>query len=131
VDETKTRVIVANEIIDEAELMDRLEGDEELLRGLIDTFLEEASPLLQQVLEAVTRRDAAGLNRAAHKLKGMVSIFGSGEAAQAAEALETMGREEDLNRAEDASAHLRERMEALEKSLARLKEKHVQSSDRG
>jgi HPt (histidine-containing phosphotransfer) domain-containing protein len=71
------------------------------------------------------------LHAAAHKLKGSVSIFGGREATQAALALETMGRERNLDKVEDASAYLQQHLAALEKSLSALKEKHVQSADRG
>jgi len=122
---------MAYAVIDESELLSRLEGDEELLAELIDTFLEESGPLLQQVADAAGSRDAAALNRAAHTLKGMVSVFGNLEAAHTARALEAMGRKGDLEKAREATANLQEQMEALEKSLAALKEKHGPSSDRG
>ncbi len=116
---------MADEIIDEAELLRQLEGDEELLRELIETFLAECDGLLSDVLRAVADRDAAGLERAAHKLKGTVSIFGSREATSLAQALETMGRAGDLRGAKGAVARLQERMKALGRALAAMRERHV------
>jgi len=112
----------ANEVLDRAELLSRLEGDEQLLRELIDAFLDESGPLMQQVSDAVTSQDAAGLERTAHKLKGTVSIFGSRTATQAAQGLETMGRERDLRQGEEGWARLKEQMEALEKALVELRQ---------
>jgi len=123
-------VIMANEVINETELLERLEGDEELLHDLIDTFLAESGTLLQQVLDAVARQDGPALYRSAHQLKGTVSIFGGREATQSALALETMGREQILDKSGEAAARLEEHMAALEKSLACLKEKHAQSPGR-
>ena len=117
--------------INEAELLARLEGDEELLQELIDAFFAESGESLQQVLDAVSRTDAPGLDRAAHKLKGTVSLFGGEEATQSALVLETMGRTGNLDQAEASSRQLQGLMEALGKALAELREKHVQSSDRG
>jgi len=117
-----TSAMAANDVMDRAELLSRLEGDEQLLRELIDAFLDESGPLMQQVSEAVTSQDAGGLERAAHKLKGTVSIFGSRAATQAALVLETMGRERDLRHAEEALPRLKEQMEALEKALAELRQ---------
>jgi HPt (histidine-containing phosphotransfer) domain-containing protein len=114
--------MAANDVMDRAELLSRLEGDEQLLRELIDAFLDESGTLMQQVSEAVTSQDAGGLERAAHKLKGTVSIFGSRAATQAALVLETMGRERDLRHAEEALPRLKEQMEALEKALAELRQ---------
>ena len=121
---------MANEVINETELLERLEGDEELLHDLIDTFLAESGALLGQVLDAVARQDGAALYRTAHQLKGTVSIFGCQEATQSALALETMGREQNLDESQGAAARLEEDIAALERSLVCLKEKHAQSPDR-
>jgi signal transduction histidine kinase/CheY-like chemotaxis protein/HPt (histidine-containing phosphotransfer) domain-containing protein len=117
-----TSAMAANDVMDRAELLSRLEGDEQLLRELIDAFLDESGPMMQQVSEAVTSQDAGGLERAAHKLKGTVSIFGSRAATQAALVLETMGRERDLRHAEEAFPQLKEQMEALETALVELRQ---------
>ncbi|MGA8067629.1 MAG: DUF4381 family protein [Terriglobales bacterium] len=121
--ETTTRVATAaDEVIDKAELLNKLEGDEELLRELIDIFFEESGVLLEQISDAVTKRDAAGLHRAAHKLKGTVSTFGGSSATRAALALEMMGRNGELDHAEAGFMELRERMKALERALAEMRE---------
>lgn len=122
---------MTNKMVDKSELLSQLEGDEQLLRELIDTFFAESGSLLQHVLDAVSSRDAVALNHAAHKLKGTVSIFGCQPASAAAAVLETMGRNGDLTRAEDAGAQLKQQMEALEAALRQLREEYVQSSDRG
>jgi HPt (histidine-containing phosphotransfer) domain-containing protein len=116
---------MAIETINETELLEHLEGDEELLLELIDSFLTESDPILRDVLSALGGRDADALYRAAHKLKGMVSIFGSGETTQSALTLEMMGRERNLDKADAAAAMLQEKMAELRSSLTALKEKHV------
>jgi HPt (histidine-containing phosphotransfer) domain-containing protein len=108
--------------MDKSELLNRLEGDEQLLRELIDTFFAESGLLLHQVLDAVISQDAVGLDRAAHKLKGTVSIFGSRSATRAALVLETMGHNRDLHNSEEAFAQLKDQMEALEKALGELRQ---------
>jgi HPt (histidine-containing phosphotransfer) domain-containing protein len=89
---------------------------------LIEIFLADSGPLLERVSEAVTNQDAFALERAAHKLSGTVSIFGSRPATQAAIMLETMGRDRNLLHAEEALARLKDRMEALEEALGGLKQ---------
>ncbi len=118
----RTRAMAANEVLDKAEFLSRLEGDEQLLRELIEAFLAESGPLLQEVSEAVTSQDAVGLERAAHKLKGTVSMFGSRAATQAALGLETMGRDRDLGHSGEGLAELAEQMAALEKALRELRQ---------
>lgn len=116
------------ELINETELLNKLEGDEALLRELIDIFREQSGPDLQEVLNAVSRQDAEALYRAAHKLKGTVSLFGSEETTEAALALEVMGRDGDLSQAQTALACLQQRLERLQQSLAALREKHCPKS---
>lgn len=126
-----TSEMAANEVMDKSELLNRLDGDEQLLGELIEMFFAEAGPLLEKVQEAITSRDASALDRAAHKLKGTVSIFGSRSATQAAQALEGMGHDRNLENAGEAFRELTQRMEALGKSLSDLREERIQSTDRG
>jgi len=110
-----------NEVLNTADLLLRLEGDQELLGELIDVFVAEREGLLRGVSEAVTQQDAAGLERAAHKLKGSVSMFGSRIATQSCQLLETMGRDRDLSRAAEVFAQLKPQIETLEKALIELR----------
>jgi PAS domain S-box-containing protein len=114
--------IVINELINKSEVLRRLDGDSQLLQELIDLFLAESGPLLQELSEAVANQDANGLNRTAHKLKGSVSIFGSRAVRETASAMETMGHERDLRKAAPALAELKQRMAVLEKALGELRQ---------
>ncbi len=109
------------EVLNPAELLSRLEEDEELLVELIDVFLADSAEMLLCVSDAVSRQDAAGLDRAAHKLKGSVSIFCSRKATQSAQVLETMGRDQDLSRAPEIFAQLEQQVEMLKKAMLELK----------
>ena len=121
--EPKARQEIAeSQIMDKSEVLRRLEGDGDLLRELIDIFMVEAGPLLQEVSDAVASQNAVGLGLAAHKLKGTVSVFGSRPTAQTALLLETMSRDRDLHHAGEALARLTEQMAALETALAELRE---------
>ena len=61
---------------DRAAAVERLAGDEGLLRELVDVFLEEHAKWLADVRAAVAARDAGKLQRAAHTLKGAVDSCG-------------------------------------------------------
>jgi len=111
-----------HEVFDKAELLSRLEGDEEILAEMIGIFLAECGPMVQHVSDAATSQDAGGLERSAHKLKGSLSIFGSRAAMQSAQILETMGHDGDLCSAAEVLARLREQIAALEKALSDLRE---------
>jgi len=73
------------------EALDRIGGDEELLRDLCQIFLEESPKLLQKLQQAVAAGDSDGVMRAAHSLKGESSYLGAGGTSQAARQLEEMG----------------------------------------
>jgi len=118
---TRGNAMAENEVLNTADLLLRLEGDQELLGELIDVFVAEREGLLRGVSEAVTQQDAAGLERAAHKLKGSVSMFGSRIATQSCQLLETMGRDRDLSRAAEVFAQLKPQIETLEKALIELR----------
>ena len=118
----RTLEMVTGMVVDKTEVLSRLEGDEQLLGELIDTFLVEAGPLLQQVADAVTSQNAVALERAAHTLKGTVSIFSSRPTTATAQALETMGRDRDLRNAGQALAQLKAQMKALEQVLGELRQ---------
>jgi two-component system, sensor histidine kinase and response regulator len=123
--------IIARNILDEVEFLNQLEGDEELLLEIIDIFFADSPLLLQQVVDAAASQDGVGLARAAHKLKGTVSVFGSRSATEAVLVLETMGRVNDWGHADEALARLKQVVQALDKALGKLRRKYVKSPDRG
>ncbi|MFO0985577.1 MAG: Hpt domain-containing protein [Planctomycetota bacterium] len=100
-------------IIDEAEVLARVDGDRELLGEMAELFLTDCQGLLAKVREAVEHQDRALLQRAAHTLKGSVGNFAAKAAYEAARKMELMGRNGELAGAEQAYA-------SLEQELARL-----------
>jgi signal transduction histidine kinase/CheY-like chemotaxis protein/HPt (histidine-containing phosphotransfer) domain-containing protein len=113
-----TRDIAANEMLNKTELLSRLDGDAQLLRELIEIFLADSHSLLQQVSDAVTSRDPDALQRAAHKLSGTVSIFGSQPVMRTAVTLETMGG--DRAHAGEVLTQLKDQMKELEAALGEM-----------
>jgi HPt (histidine-containing phosphotransfer) domain-containing protein len=77
--------------------LDRVGGDEELLREVLELFLSEYPNLLEDVQRAVQQSNAKSLERAAHTLKGSLSTIGAEIAAQTALSLELMGRTGQLD----------------------------------
>lgn len=90
--------------------LERVGGDEELLREIAGLFLEDYPSLNQKIQQALASQDAHQLERAAHSLKGSVANFGSDQAYQAAFKLEQIGRSKSLELAADAYADLSEIM---------------------
>jgi two-component system, sensor histidine kinase and response regulator len=106
------------EIFDRAALLERLDGDFELLDELVETFRAECPRLLSETRLAVSMGDGPGLVRAAHALKGSVSNFCAPEAFEAARRLEQMGREGDLTRAGVALIALEGEVDRFQAALA-------------
>jgi signal transduction histidine kinase/ligand-binding sensor domain-containing protein/CheY-like chemotaxis protein/HPt (histidine-containing phosphotransfer) domain-containing protein len=87
--------------------------DEELLRELVQIFLEDYPQQLKLIRHAVQTGDAAELQRAAHTLKGSAANFAAANVAAQARYLEDMGRDGNM----DSTAKVLSR---LEKELTHL-----------
>ena len=98
---------------EKTEALERLDGDEELLKELCQIFLQEYPALLQKLRKAVSENDAEGVQRTAHSLKGEVSYLGAPDATKTARSLEDMGHDKDLSQALKTFA-------VLERELAEL-----------
>jgi two-component system, sensor histidine kinase and response regulator len=86
-----------NDSIDVHALMDRLEGDRDLLKELVGLYFEDEQGLIDQLAAAVQDRQADALRRTAHTLKGSVGNFCAPSALAAAAALEAAGRDGRLD----------------------------------
>jgi CheY-like chemotaxis protein len=107
----------ADEIFDEATAIERVQGDVELLKELVDIFFKEYSHLMPEIRAAIAANDAAGVRRAAHTLKGALGVFGSQAAAEAALRIETIGREGNLSQANELCAALDDAVSRLRPAL--------------
>jgi CheY-like chemotaxis protein len=85
---------------DRAELVARLEGDEQLAADLVRLFLDDCPARLVDIKNAVDTRDADGIRSAAHALKGAAGNLTATGLAEAAAALERIGAEVRLEAAE-------------------------------
>jgi CheY-like chemotaxis protein/HPt (histidine-containing phosphotransfer) domain-containing protein len=108
----------AQPAFDEAEALDRLGGDRELLRQLIGIYREDSERLMGVMRDALGRWDARALRRAAHSLKGTVSLFGAAQATEAAGRVEALG--DDGVGGEEALATLAEQVARLRVELDRI-----------
>jgi len=102
-----------NEQIDRTSLLERVEGDQELLAEMVNLFVEDAPNLLATMREAFDRGDMAVLERSAHSLKGAASNLSAQVTAAAAFRLEKDAKNMD---AESVKASLAE----VERAVGRL-----------
>ncbi|MDD2465869.1 MAG: Hpt domain-containing protein [Desulfobulbus sp.] len=73
--------------------LEQTAGDEELLEELLVLFKDSAASDLEQLRQAITADDAAGVVRAAHSLKGASASLGIEGIRTLATAMETDARE--------------------------------------
>ncbi len=111
---------IVDAVMDRAAVLERFEGDMELVREVAELFVADCPHRLNAMHEALTAGDAAALQRAAHSLKGSVSNFSAADAVDAARRLETMGRDGDLANAPAACVALEREIALLLPALIRL-----------
>ncbi len=99
------------------EALNRLGGDEDLLRELSHIFLEESPKLLQKLRQAIGDADAEAVMRAAHSLKGELGYLGAAVASQAARELEDMGHQKNLSQAAEVFVVLQREIASLNLAL--------------
>lgn len=100
-------------VLDRNLALERMGGDEQLLREIARLFLDDYPNLLREIRAAVEAGDAVGLERSAHSLKGSVANFAASSACDAAWTLEQIAHAGNL---QDSAAALRD----LEAAFAEL-----------
>jgi two-component system sensor histidine kinase/response regulator len=83
---------VCNGSVDVIQLLDRLDDDRVLLAELVEIFRREHRENLQAAQRAISSRDAEGLQRAGHTLKGALGNLSALRASDLAAELEVMGK---------------------------------------
>jgi len=104
-------------IINRESLLERVGGDMDLLKELVELFMDDSLLLVDRIRQSVMRKDADDLEKAAHGLKGSVLNFGAKSVADIAQALETMGRNRDITQAQNVVAELAKQIEAMRAEL--------------
>ena len=100
--------------------LDRVGGDDELLREVVELYLSEYPGLLVQIEGAVRAQDAFRLQHAAHTLKGSLATLGAEAAAHQALELEIMARNENLRGAPATLSRLLDALDGFHGELGRF-----------
>jgi two-component system sensor histidine kinase/response regulator len=108
-------------VLDRTALLDRVGGDVNMLKQVVDLFLGECPKTLRNIQSAFDNQDAAGLTKAARHLKSMVGSLSARDAFAAASDLESFSREGDLTRADEIIPALEAKTERVRVALAALR----------
>ena len=90
----------APQTFDRQALLGRVEGDEQLMSGVIRIFLDDCPSQLAAIAHAVEARDAVAIRSTAHALKGAAGNLGATALFEAASLLERVGAESRMDAAE-------------------------------
>ena len=101
------------EIFDIEDALQRLDGDEILLRTVVRSFLKHLPAMQEQLRDAVAGRNSDTIHRAAHSVKGALLNLSAARAVEVARLLEHCGKTKQI----DATAEL---YETLQLELALL-----------
>lgn len=100
-------------IVDEAAVLERVDGDRELLGHLVGMFFDDTPKVMATLEGGIAAADPSIVGSAAHRLKGALLTLAANPAGEAALRLEKMGRGGDLTEAKTA-------LDALRRELTRL-----------
>ena len=109
-----------NDVINTAELKERLDGDFELLKELITIFLTDSEKLLNTIEEAINNGDPEKVGKGSHTIKGAVSNFSARSAFDAAYKLEQIGKSGDLSSAHNAFSSLKKEIRQTGEAMKEL-----------
>ncbi len=108
------------EVFDRAQAMEATGGDEDLLHEIVGIFVEDCPRMIEELGAAIRAGDPDTARRAAHTLKGSVSVLGARALAAAAKEAEAHARVGDLEAAAAAFAHIEEEAARLAPVLEEL-----------
>jgi signal transduction histidine kinase/DNA-binding response OmpR family regulator/HPt (histidine-containing phosphotransfer) domain-containing protein len=97
---------------DHAKALEKVDGDEPLLRELIQIFLDEIPQQLANLQQAIETSDFDAIERTAHRLNGELRCLGLTDAADNARELERLGEDRVLQPAAKVFAAFREQLSA-------------------
>jgi len=94
-----------------------VDSDPQLLRDIVDLFLEECPRLVDEIRVALDMKDAKAVQRGAHSLRGSTTNLAAKMASEAALKLERLAQAGDLLHAESVLEELEFQLERLKPAL--------------
>jgi HPt (histidine-containing phosphotransfer) domain-containing protein len=108
--------------LDRDSILERLEGNQDLLAELVELFLSEAPELIETMQKAMQSGEMLALEHSAHSMKGAAGNFSASSTVSAASQLEKDAKNRDLAAAKESLAALELAIERLMPELAGLRQ---------
>jgi len=103
--------------VDLVEALASIEGNRDLLREIVQMFIEQYPRLLEQIHQALSSSDGKALAAAAHTLRSSAGQVGAHEALDGARRLEEIGERESLAKAPEVLVKLEEELVRVKSAL--------------
>ena len=100
-----------------AAILERVGGDQKLLRQMIRTFLKDTPRRMSSLQRHIRRENSPEVAALAHAILGSSAIFGASEASKLARQIQVLGREAAFSQAEQVFEVLKEEIANLERNL--------------
>jgi two-component system sensor histidine kinase/response regulator len=110
----------AGDAVDRDTLLAGFGGRMDLLKHVVDVFLEDAPAIVARLKQALQDNNAVDVATAAHALKGSVGLFSQGDAYECARRLEQLGKSGDLTGGEAVHEELSASVSKLTTELRAL-----------
>jgi CheY-like chemotaxis protein len=115
-----TETDTLQENLDRTAILNRLDGDEQLLREIVDLFFLRCPELLEGIRQGLVEGNARAVQQAAHSLKGAVSTFSRARLFEILQQIEDSARALELEQANQAFQTLETELNRFHPALAQL-----------
>ncbi len=88
------------------ELNEIMDNDTELIQECFADFLMDYPGVIKDIKSAIEAENYEEIDNSGHKLKGILRYLAAESAAQAAQTIETAGRNQDLDNLDEKMANL-------------------------
>jgi two-component system sensor histidine kinase/response regulator len=106
--------------LDEVALMEECDDDKEFLARMVEIFDRDSSERMPKLQDAIKAGDSETVSAEAHALKGGLGNFFAAASFETAHKLEMMGRDGNLDEAEDTFQRLERELKELRDALGAL-----------
>jgi CheY-like chemotaxis protein len=107
------QAIPPEEIVNWSEARRAVQGDADLLKVVVEAFLEECPLLMNTIRQAIDREDPAAVRTSSHSIKGSARYFGAKRVFDQAYEIEKMAARGSLHKADLAADALQGELDLL------------------